>query len=256
MYRVHTERLASRFYLCSLGVGVVGFGSFLFHMTLKHEAQLLDELPMIWVGTLLTWSMLDQTLFFGWRVNRLILPTVLLSLVVWITVTYVTNGDPVFHQVAYASIMVVSITHAIFIMVHPNAPLNVSDSSRRMRADARRLERQGTISFIVGFAIWNVDNIFCGRLRAARDVVGYPWAMLLEGHGWWHIFTGIGAYLLVLACEVITMSYMEHPDNFVMVYSMLPYLKRVKPYNPSHTLLRDFSAKKQPLQDAGAKKQN
>lgn len=225
-------------------------------MTLKHEAQLLDELPMIWVGTLLTWSMLDQTLFFGWRVNRLILPTALLSLVVWITVTYVTNGDPVFHQVAYASIMVVSITHAIFIIVHPNAPLNVSDSSRRMRADARRLERQGTISFIVGFAIWNVDNIFCGRLRAARDVVGYPWAMLLEGHGWWHIFTGIGAYLLVLACEVITMSYMEHPDNFVMVYSMLPYLKRVKPYNPSHTLLRDFSAKKQPVQDAGAKKQN
>ena len=217
---------------------------------------MLDELPMIWVGTLLTWSMLDQTLFFGWRVNRLILPTVLLSLVVWITVTYVTNGDPVFHQVAYASIMVVSITHAIFIMVHPNAPLNVSDSSRRMRADARRLERQGTISFIVGFAIWNVDNIFCGRLRAARDVVGYPWAMLLEGHGWWHIFTGVGACLLVLACEVITMSYMEHPDNFVMVYSMLPYLKRVKPYNPSHTLLRDFSAKKQPLQDAGTKKQN
>jgi hypothetical protein len=32
------------------GTAGVGVGSFLFHATLKHEAQLLDELPMIYTS--------------------------------------------------------------------------------------------------------------------------------------------------------------------------------------------------------------
>ena len=242
MYRVSTERLAPRFYGCALGVGIVGFGSFLFHMTLKFEAQLLDELPMIWASSYMTWSMLDQTLFFGRKVNRFILPTIILAFVTWITVAYVINGDPVFHQVAYASIMVVTILHAIYIMVHPRAPLNVSDAARRRRAEARFLEQAGTVLFLIGFGIWNLDNIFCGHLRVAREKIGYPLAILLEGHGWWHIFTGCGAYLLLLSCEIIAMTYMEHPDNFVVRYGWIPYVQRVQPHDPSRTLLREFSA--------------
>ena len=146
MYRVHTERLHARFYGCALGVGAVGVGSLLFHMTLKHEAQLLDELPMIWASSFLTWSFLDQTLFLGTRIDRRVLPAIIFALNVWITVTYMSNGDPVFHQVAYASIMVVSILHAIYILTHPKAPLNTSDSARRRRHEARsRVRRQRTV---------------------------------------------------------------------------------------------------------------
>lgn len=32
------------------GTAGIGIGSFLFHATLKHEAQLLDELPMIYTS--------------------------------------------------------------------------------------------------------------------------------------------------------------------------------------------------------------
>jgi dihydroceramidase len=32
-------------------------------------------------------------------------------------------------------------------------------------------------------------------VTAAKRYVGLPWGILLEGHGWWHIFTGIGAYI-------------------------------------------------------------
>lgn len=242
MYRVSTERLAPRFYGCALGIGIVGFGSFLFHMTLKFEAQLLDELPMIWASSFMAWSMLDQTLFFGRPVNRYILPIFIFAIVTWITVAYVANGDPVFHQVAYASIMVVSILHAIYIMVHPRSPLNVSDSARRRRSEARFLEQAGTVLFLIGFGIWNVDNIFCGYLRAAREAIGYPFALLLEGHGWWHIFTGCGAYMLLLSCEIIAMTYMEHPDNFVVRYDWIPYVQRIRPYDPARTLLGEFQA--------------
>ena len=37
-----------------------------------------------------------------------------------------------------------------------------------------------------------MDNIFCNSLIAARSYMQLPWAILLEGHAWWHILTGIG----------------------------------------------------------------
>jgi dihydroceramidase len=33
------------------GFAIVGLGSFIFHATLRWEAQLMDELPMVWVAT-------------------------------------------------------------------------------------------------------------------------------------------------------------------------------------------------------------
>ena len=35
---------------CLQGIAGIGVGSFLFHATLKYEAQLLDELPMIYTS--------------------------------------------------------------------------------------------------------------------------------------------------------------------------------------------------------------
>ncbi|KOS13931.1 ypc1-alkaline ceramidase [Malassezia pachydermatis] len=206
MYRVASEQLSARFYLCAAGIGIVGMGSFLFHMTMKYEAQLLDELPMIYASSFISWSLLDQTMFYGQTLPRRILPVIVLAVDAWITVTYVTNGNPIFHQAAYASIMVISISHAIYIMMSSKSPLNLSDAARARRQEARYSERTGTILFLVGFTIWNLDNIFCGHLRAMREVVGYPLAILLEGHGWWHIFTGYGAYHLLIATEAIVMS--------------------------------------------------
>lgn len=48
--------------------------------------------------------------------------------------------------------------------------------------------------FLLGFAIWIFDNTFCGWLRSVRESILLPWAALLEAHGWWHVFTGLGAY--------------------------------------------------------------
>jgi len=38
---------------------LVGLGSFFFHSTLLFEAQLADELPMIYIASLLTITLLD-----------------------------------------------------------------------------------------------------------------------------------------------------------------------------------------------------
>lgn len=51
---------------------------------------------------------------------------------------------------------------------------------------------QGVLMFSAGFLIWNVDNIFCRHLTATKNQILLPWSALLEGHGWWHILTGLG----------------------------------------------------------------
>ena len=64
-----------------------------------------------------------------------------------------------------------------------------------------------------------------------REKIGYPWAILLEGHGWWHIGTGWGAYLIVVASEMLMLSIKEKSENFELRgSSLVPYVKRVKPY--------------------------
>jgi hypothetical protein len=55
--RVFGEHLNSYSLFTSLtvwfqGIALVGIGSFLFHATLLYEAQLADELPMIYVGSM------------------------------------------------------------------------------------------------------------------------------------------------------------------------------------------------------------
>ena len=43
----------------------------------------------------------------------------------------------------------------------------------------------GLSIFLGGFGIWNLDNIYCSKIRTLRRDIGLPWGLLLEGHGWW-----------------------------------------------------------------------
>jgi dihydroceramidase len=43
------------------------------------------------------------------------------------------------------------------------------------------LLRSGSILFVLGFAIWNVDNLCCDPLTRWKVAVGWPAAFFLEG---------------------------------------------------------------------------
>ena len=62
------------------GVGLVGLGSFFFHATLLFEAQLADELPMIYVGSLSLFLLFDNKPGFGLHSTRSKMLMVLLAL--------------------------------------------------------------------------------------------------------------------------------------------------------------------------------
>ena len=46
------------------------------------------------------------------------------------------------------------------------------------------LVSMGLTIFLGGFAIWNLDNMYCSTIRRWRYDIGLPWGLLLEGHGW------------------------------------------------------------------------
>lgn len=98
------------------------------------------------------------------------------------------------------------------------------------RVDKRDLDILGTMwilvawgitVFLTGFALWGVDNECCGTLRSWRRSIGLPWGILLEGHGWWHLFTGYGAY-----CYIVWGIHLRHilnrrQDEYVLVWPRL-----------------------------------
>ena len=44
-----------------------------------------------------------------------------------------------------------------------------------------KIYRTGLLAFLAGFAIWNLDNIYCSTLTDWKKAVGWPAAFLLEG---------------------------------------------------------------------------
>jgi dihydroceramidase len=56
----------------------------------------------------------------------------------------------------------------------------------------------GLSIFLGGFGIWGLDIKYCSNLRSWRHEIGLPWGIFLEGHGWWHIMTGIGSYYYIV----------------------------------------------------------
>jgi dihydroceramidase len=64
-----------------------------------------------------------------------------------------------------------------------------------VRKEITKVAAWGAVIFVSGFGIWNLDNAFCGLLTHTKREIGMPWSFLLELHGWWHIFTGVGAYI-------------------------------------------------------------
>jgi dihydroceramidase len=84
----------------------------------------------------------------------------------------------------------------------------------RLRRQVRKLARWGTcqfspspstvtgrltssVNFGTGFVLWCIDNWICDSLTVTKRSIGLPWGFILELHGWWHIFTGIGAYICI-----------------------------------------------------------
>lgn len=159
---------------------------------------------MIYTSLLLSYCVLETSPASSRPTGGIYLPLGLAAVGVLVTVGYLALPNPILHQVAYASIQVISTVKVFRILYSSKSPLKASDAAMRNRSMIRKSYHFGATIFLLGFAIWNVDNIFCDQLRIIRAKVGYPLAMLVEGHGWWHI---------LVSCSAVSAGGHKHKSN-------------------------------------------
>lgn len=185
--------------------------------------QLVDELSMIYTTCLMCYASFSYSRPTGVRV---ILAISLTSLAVFITLYYHYLQDPVFHQNAYAILTTVVILRSMYTMEVTLRPkwrgtreedrvarekqgLPVPTREHQHYENVRDMKTLKTMWFMVwyglnmflgGFFIWNLDNHFCSEIRQWRKIVGLPWGIFLEGHGWWYVIFAslLGINLLML----------------------------------------------------------
>ncbi|TLS27349.1 hypothetical protein PpBr36_05102 [Pyricularia pennisetigena] len=184
--------------LSFVGYVVIGLGSMAFHGTLWYSMQLADELPMIWTVCV----MAQVTFSYGKsKASSMLLGLVFAGVAAFVTIYYVTNKNPVFHQVAYASITIGVVVRGALVTKYELEPA----LKKRSPLQADKIMKQmwtlmtlGISLFLIAFAIWVYDRLYCRQLVSWRSHVLLPWSVVLEGHGWWHILTGLGAYNLIV----------------------------------------------------------
>ncbi|KAB2576017.1 Alkaline ceramidase 3 [Lasiodiplodia theobromae] len=250
------------FLVTFVGYLIVGTGSFLFHSTLKYPMQLVDELSMIYTTCLMFYA----TFSYGRsRAYAQALGVFLIALAAFITGYYHYLQDPVFHQNMYALLTAIVLLRSMYIMevrLRPKlkgkekaagkaatatngsakaSPLPPAEEQKRRDARDTEILRSmwimigsGLSIFLGGFAIWTLDNEFCGTLRRWRRDVGLPWGIFLEGHGWWHLMTGIGAYFYIVWGVWLRHCLNGRQDEYKLVwpsYFHMPLIvKTDKPY--------------------------
>ena len=182
--------------------------------------QLVDELSMIYTTCLMFWA----TFAYGRpQPVQLLLGILSASLALFITGYYHYLQDPTFHQNAYAILTAIVLFRSIYVMeislrpyyrkrheehqrAQSSPDLTRSEKAEELRKDERDRAILNTMwlmiaiglsIFLGGFGIWTLDNVYCSKLRAWRHDIGLPWGIFFEGHGWWHLMTGTGAYFYI-----------------------------------------------------------
>lgn len=146
------------------------------------------------------------------------------GLALFITLYYHYLQDPTFHQNAYAILTAIVLIRSMVLQelhIRPyfrgkalesekagqsKLPVVEARKEEQRRDDRDRLILKqmwtlvglGLGIFLGGFAIWSMDNEYCKDVRGLRHRMGLPWGVLLEGHGWWHLMTGAGAYCYIV----------------------------------------------------------
>ncbi|KAL7764307.1 hypothetical protein ACKLNR_005452 [Fusarium oxysporum f. sp. zingiberi] len=169
----------------SVSLLILGFGSFLFHATLRQTLEFVDELSML----LLSWSMLRSLVILRQSPQNIRYISIVLAVFfISFSVFYVRSAKIIYQVIGFwVSLIVIGVrVRYLFHWAKPTFPEeNVRDWSIRVWT--------ATFTCLFGYFIWNLDLEFCAELRNFRQRIGLPWAWLLEFHGWWHILTALGA---------------------------------------------------------------
>ncbi|XP_072466882.1 alkaline ceramidase 3 isoform X3 [Notamacropus eugenii] len=171
--------------------------------------QLLDELPMIYSCCIFVYCMFESFKAKNTVNYHLIFILMLFSLIV--TTVYLKVKEPIFHQVMYGLLVFTLVLRSIYIVTWVYPWL-------------RGLGYTSLGIFLMGFFLWNVDNIFCESLRNFRTKVPPFVGVFTQLHAWWHILTGLGSYLHILFSLYTRTLYLRYRPKVKFVFGIWPII--------------------------------
>ena len=70
--------------------------------------------------------------------------------------------------------------------------------------------------YLLGFFLWNVDNLYCEHLRTLRasSSLGPAAAVATQLHGWWHIMAGYATYIQITSVIHHRRRYLGRPVSY------------------------------------------
>ncbi|KAH3902220.1 alkaline dihydroceramidase SCDLUD_002036 [Saccharomycodes ludwigii] len=215
--RAYQYHLEGRFILIGLGFGLVGIGSWLFHMTLKYEYQLLDELPMIYATCVPAWSILTEPILWSRFSNigikkDVIVGFIITSSAVLVTYTYLFYKNPIIHQICYGALnLTIIVCASVYTFKYIKDPV--------ILINLKKCVIIGVSSFLLGFFFWNLDVQFCSAwIYIRRSYLLLPMGALLEMHAWWHLLTGVGIYYSVIYLEYLRIAMHHQDDEYILIW--------------------------------------
>ena len=86
--------------------------------------------------------------------------------------------DPVYHQSVFAGLMVAMLLREVYLLSWSEASRTIPD---KKKAAMLEILKTGVLTFLFGFFVWNLDNIFCNPWTRIKRGVGWPAAFFMEG---------------------------------------------------------------------------
>lgn len=216
------QSLPTRYIVGYGGMALVGVGSFAFHASLLFQAQLADELPMIYVGAMSLWILFDVKTNSGIHLRVLLLA--LFDII--FTWSYMIYRNPIYHQIVFAIIVISTAVRVTYLLKWSELTSSIPDNTK---STIGTLFGVGASLFALGFLVWNLDNIYCDTLTSWKNIVGWPRAFALEGHSWWHILTGAGAHYMFVGIQYLTLCIEDHPGHYGIRKSLgFPHVYRTE----------------------------
>ncbi|KAF9540325.1 Alkaline ceramidase 3 [Mortierella hygrophila] len=162
----------------------IGVGSTLFHGTLRHKMQLLDELPMLYAATIGMFICIET--HFGKQGRWFPI-----ALTAWIATTTVifstTSGtlQSLSFQLTYGSMI---ITGLIFLRIFHTTRRAI----RPTPPTVSRLIRLTVSSMLLAITVWLIDYNLCVYINGVSEESVLGWNP--QFHAWWHLLSAYGVY--------------------------------------------------------------
>ncbi|ORX90865.1 alkaline phytoceramidase family protein, partial [Basidiobolus meristosporus CBS 931.73] len=197
-------------------ISVVGWGSLLFHGTLKYETQMLDELPMCWTAAVLFYCLVKNKYpnVSGWFPIILGVYTALVTAVVSL---FSGKVQFYFFHFTFASL---ELTDGAMI-------LKIYLSKRHGSPTVKRLFELGIGMYVSAMLIWFTDFNFCRYLNGhVAAALGNSTILPFnpQFHAVWHAMVSAGLYCLCLLILVDRQETLGHKAKLHYLLCLIPYV--------------------------------